>query len=40
MYAIRSYYATVIPLAAGYLLLYCAAVLLLACLIFSRKDFK
>jgi len=32
--------AVVIPLAAGYLLLYCAAVLLLACLIFSRKDFK
>jgi ABC-type transport system involved in multi-copper enzyme maturation permease subunit len=30
----------VIPLAAGYLLLYCAAVLVLACLIFSRKDFK
>ena len=30
----------VIPLAAGYLLAYCAAVLALACLIFSRKDFK
>jgi len=29
-----------IPLAAGYLLAYCAAVLVLACLIFSRKDFK
>jgi ABC-type transport system involved in multi-copper enzyme maturation permease subunit len=27
-------------LAAGYLLLYGAAVLLLACLLFSRKDFK
>jgi len=32
--------ASVIPLAAGYLLAYCTAVLLLACLIFSRKDFK
>lgn len=30
----------VFPLAAGYLLAYCAAVLLLACLIFSKKDFK
>ncbi len=30
----------VIPLAAGYLLAYGAAVLFLACLIFSRKDFK
>ena len=30
----------VIPLAAAYLLAYCAAVLVLACLIFSRKDFK
>lgn len=29
-----------IPLASGYLLAYCAAVLFLACLIFSRKDFK
>ena len=29
-----------IPLASGYLLAYCAAVLVLACLIFSRKDFK
>ncbi|GAB4365449.1 MAG: hypothetical protein Kow00128_07990 [Deltaproteobacteria bacterium] len=29
-----------IPLAAGYLLAYCAAVMILACLIFSRKDFK
>ncbi|OGP34143.1 MAG: hypothetical protein A2X88_07160 [Deltaproteobacteria bacterium GWC2_65_14] len=29
-----------ILLASGYLLAYCAAVLLLACLIFSRKDFK
>jgi ABC-type transport system involved in multi-copper enzyme maturation permease subunit len=32
--------AAVIPLAVGYLLLYCAAVLVLACLIFSKKDFK
>jgi len=32
--------ASVIPLAAGYLLLYGAAVLMLASLIFSRKDFK
>jgi len=31
---------SVIPLAAGYLLAYSAAVLILACLIFSRKDFK
>lgn len=30
----------VIPLAAGYLFAYGAAVLVLACLIFSRKDFK
>jgi ABC-type transport system involved in multi-copper enzyme maturation permease subunit len=30
----------VIPFAAGYLLAYCAAVLVLACLLFSRKDFK
>ncbi|HSG28036.1 MAG TPA: hypothetical protein VLA34_06110, partial [Candidatus Krumholzibacterium sp.] len=30
----------VLPLAAAYLLTYCAAVLVLACLIFSRKDFK
>ena len=30
----------VIPLAAGYLLSYAGAVLLLACLLFSRKDFK
>lgn len=32
--------ASLIFLAAGYLLTYCAAVLLLACLVFSRKDFK
>lgn len=31
---------SVVPLAAGYLLAYAAAVLLLACLLFSRKDFK
>ncbi len=31
---------SVIPAAAGYLAAYAAAVLLLACLLFSRKDFK
>jgi len=31
---------SVIPFAAGYLLAYSGAVLILACLIFSRKDFK
>lgn len=31
---------SVIPAAAGYLLAYSAAVLCLACLLFSRKDFK
>ncbi len=31
---------SVIPAAAGYLVTYAAAVLLLACLLFSRKDFK
>ncbi len=30
----------VIPLAAGYLLCYAGAVLILACFLFSRKDFK
>ncbi len=29
-----------VPLAAGYLLAYAGALLLLACLLFSRKDFK
>jgi len=33
-------FLSAIPLAAGYLLAYAAAVLFLACLIFSRKDFK
>jgi hypothetical protein len=35
-----SLHASVIPYAAGYLFSYGGAVLLLACLLFARKDFK
>jgi ABC-type transport system involved in multi-copper enzyme maturation permease subunit len=35
---VRSFSILLLP--AGYMLSYCAAILVLACLIFSRKDFK